>query len=433
MADSDMAWARLDPGYVPPEIDTTKPSVARVYDAILGGKDNFAVDRAIAEQTVNAMGDGGSGARLNRAALGRAVRFMTRQGVSQFLDLGSGLPTVQNTHQIAQGVNPAARVVYADNDPSVYLHGRALLAGDASTAVVLADVREPDKLLRLPEVIRMIDFTKPVGLILNAVIHHLLDDEDPYGVLARYKEAAAPGSYLQITHFCDAAPEARESVRVLRENLGRGQIRSREEIKRFFDGWELVPPGLVFLSEWRPDEPATLPIDVGSFLMLAGVARKPLPCRSPGSAVAGRRHPERGGEVPGQVGLVGVAEVGGERGPVHVAVRAARVGAQRRLVQPGAAHHPLGRDADVLGEEPLQPAFRHAEGVRKRRDLAEFRIGGDPLDDAGHAGGHRIRPRSGAAQQGRRGRDHRLVAGGGEHRGTGPVRRGPEDVPGWNH
>jgi S-adenosyl methyltransferase len=271
----DMGWTRLDPAYVPPEIDTTKPSVARVYDAILGGKDNFAVDRAVAEQSVKAMGDGGSGARLNRAMLGRAVRFMTQQGITQFLDLGSGLPTVQNTHQIAQAVNPAARVVYVDNDPSVSLHGRALLAGDAATAVVLADVREPGKLLGLPEVTDLIDFTKPAGLIMNAVIHHILDEENPYGVVAAYKDAVVPGSYLQITHFCDAAPEAAASVQVLRENLGRGQIRSREEIKRFFDGWELVEPGLVFLSEWRPDEPVTLPLDVGSLLMLAGVARKP--------------------------------------------------------------------------------------------------------------------------------------------------------------
>ena len=113
MVNGDMGWARLDPAHVPPEIDTTKPSVARVYDAILGGKDNFAVDRAVAELSVKAMGDGGSGARLNRAMLGRAVRFMAANGISQFLDLGSGLPTVQNTHQIARGVNPAARVVYA--------------------------------------------------------------------------------------------------------------------------------------------------------------------------------------------------------------------------------------------------------------------------------------------------------------------------------
>ena len=147
-----MAWARLDPTYVPAEIDTTVPSVARVYDAILGGKDNFAVDRAVADEAMRTMADGGNGARLNRAALGRAVRYMADRGVSQFLDLGSGLPAAQNTHQIAQAANPEARVVYVDNDPSVSLHGQALLTGDDSTVVVLADVRSPDELLALPAV-----------------------------------------------------------------------------------------------------------------------------------------------------------------------------------------------------------------------------------------------------------------------------------------
>ena len=206
MAPNDMAWTKLDPAYVPTEIDTTKPSVARVYDAILGGKDNFAVDRAVAAEAVKAMGDGGNGARLNRAALGRAVRFMASQGIAQFLDLGSGLPTAQNTHQIVQAVNPGARVVYVDNDPSAYLHGQALLTGDASTTVVLGDIREPDALLAAPGVAGFLDFTAPDGLILNAVIHHVLDEEDPYGIVARYKEALAPGSYLQLTHFCDSSP-----------------------------------------------------------------------------------------------------------------------------------------------------------------------------------------------------------------------------------
>jgi hypothetical protein len=307
MANSDMAWAKVDAAHVPPEIDTTKPTVARVYDAILGGKDNFAADRAVAAQAVKATGDGGKGARLNRAALGRAVRFMCRQGVAQFLDLGSGLPTAQNTHQIAQAVNPAARVVYVDNDRSAYVHGQALLTGDASTVVVLADIREPDKLLarlvsankkarlvsankkaRLvsankkaelgsdaTEAAGFLDFAQPIGLILNAVIHHVLDEEDPYGIVARYKDALAPGSYLQLTHFCDSSPEARANEQVLKKSLGRGQIRSREQIARFFDGLDLVEPGLVYLPEWRPDEPVRRPLDPGSMLMLGGVGRKP--------------------------------------------------------------------------------------------------------------------------------------------------------------
>jgi S-adenosyl methyltransferase len=281
MASSDMAWAKVDAAHVPPEIDPTKPSVARVYDAILGGKDNFAADRAVAAQAVKATGDGGKGARLNRAALGRAVRFMCRQGVAQFLDLGSGLPTAQNTHQIAQAVNPAARVVYVDNDPSAYVHGQALLTGDASTVVVLADIREPDKLLDQlgstnTEVGGFLDFSQPIGLILSAVIHHVLDEEDPYGIVARYTDALAPGSYLQLTHFCDSSQEARANEQVLKKSLGRGQVRSREQIARFFDGLDLVEPGLVYLPDWRPDEPVRRPLDPGSMLMLGGVGRKSL-------------------------------------------------------------------------------------------------------------------------------------------------------------
>jgi hypothetical protein len=273
--DNGMAWAKVDPSYVPPDVDTSKPSVARVYDAILGGKDNFAADREVAAEAVNAMGDGGSGARLNRAALGRAVRFMAGQGVAQFLDLGSGLPTVQNTHEIAQAADPAAQVVYVDNDPSAYLHARALLADDASTTVVLADIREPDTLLAMPGVTRFIDFSRPVGLILNAVIHHVLDEEDPYGIVERYKEVLAPDSYMQLTHFSDSSPQAMANEQVLRQSLGRGQTRSREQIARFFDGLDLVEPGLVYLPQWRPDEPVSLPLDPGGKLMLVGVGRKP--------------------------------------------------------------------------------------------------------------------------------------------------------------
>jgi hypothetical protein len=275
MADSDMTWARNVPTDASPDIDTTVPSVARVYDAILGGKDNFAVDRVVAEEAMRAMSDGGNGARLNRAALGRAVRYMADRGVTQFLDLGSGLPTAQNTHQIAQGVNPEARVVYVDNDPSVSVHGRALLTGDDSTMVVLADVRSPDELLALPSIAGFLDLSQPVGLILNAVIHHLNDDEDPHGIVARYREALAPGSYLQLTHFCDESTEARANSEVLTRSLGRGQVRSRGEIAGFFDGLDLVPPGIVFLPWWRPDGPVDSPPPAGSMLMLAGVGKKP--------------------------------------------------------------------------------------------------------------------------------------------------------------
>ena len=159
-------------------------------------------------------------------------------------------------------------------DPSVSVHGQALLTGDDSTVVVLADVRAPGELLARPEVAGFLDFGQPIGLILNAVIHHLLDEEDPHGIVARYLDALAPGSYLQLTHFCDESAEARANSQVLTRSLGRGQVRSRAEIEGFFNGLDLVPPGLVFLPYWRPDVPVDDPPPAGSMLMLVGVARK---------------------------------------------------------------------------------------------------------------------------------------------------------------
>jgi hypothetical protein len=275
MANAGMSWTHQDPDYVLPEIDTTKPSVARVYDAILGGKDNFAADRAVVVEALKALPDDGKGAKYNRAALGRAVRFMVSQGIEQFLDLGSGLPTVQNTHQIAQAANPAARVVYVDNDPSVRLHAQALLADDASTIVVMADIRDPATILKRPEITRFLDFSKPMGLILNAVIHHILDEEDPRGLVATYVDAIAPGSYVQITHFSSHSAEARALEKVFMQALGRGTVRSKEGLESFFADLELLPPGVVFNPEWRPDEPVQYPLDLGGLMVMCGMGRKP--------------------------------------------------------------------------------------------------------------------------------------------------------------
>lgn len=275
MANAGISWTHEDPDYVLQEIDTTKPSVARVYDAILGGKDNFAADRAVVAEALKAMPDDGKGARLNRAVLGRAVRFMVSQGIEQFLDLGSGLPTAQNTHQIAQAVNPAARVVYVDNDPSVRLHAHVLLADESSTTVVMADIREPATILKRPEITRFLDFSKPMGLILNAVIHHILDEEDPRGLVAAYVNAIAPGSYVQITHFSSHSAQARALEKVFMQTLGRGKVRSKEEIESFFAGLELLPPGVVFNPEWHPEEPVQYPLDLGGLMVMCGVGRKP--------------------------------------------------------------------------------------------------------------------------------------------------------------
>lgn len=271
----DMAWTHADPGYLPPEIDTSKPSIARVYDARLGGKDNFAVDRAVADEVNHAFPDGGKAARINRALLGRAVRYMATAGISQFLDLGSGLPSAQNTHQVAQAVNPAARVVYVDNDPIVLAHGRALLAENDSTIVVTADLRQPEEIVANPEISGFLDFAKPTGLILNAVIHHVLDEEDPFGIVGKYKETVAPGSYLLLTHFSNYSEAARGLEDVLLRALGRGQLRDRDEIIRFFDGFELVEPGVVHLAQWHPDQPVPEPLTISELLYLGGLARKP--------------------------------------------------------------------------------------------------------------------------------------------------------------
>ena len=268
-------WTLSGPRRVPPQIDIRKPSAARVYDAILGGKDNFPWDRTVAAQVIAAFPQAATSAVLNRQVLERSVRYLHDQGVDQFLDLGSGLPTARNTHEIARELNPRALVAYVDNDPIVLTHARAQLAEDAATTVVTADVRYPDTILNSPAITAFLDFSRPIGLVLNGVVHHLNDDEDPHGVVTKLTSALAPGSYLQLTHFSTAAPAAAALERVLMRSIGSGRMRSAGEITAFFDGLELVDPGVVFLPEWRPDRPVAYPLEIGGQLILGGMARKP--------------------------------------------------------------------------------------------------------------------------------------------------------------
>ena len=268
-------WTLPGPRRVPPPVDIHKPSTARVYDAILGGKDNFPWDRAVAARVTAAFPEAAASAMLNRQVLERAVRYLHGQGVDQFLDLGSGLPTARNTHEMAHELNPRALVAYVDNDPIVLTHARAQLAGDAATTAVTADIRHPDTIVGNPAITAFLDFSRPIGLILNGVVHHLNDDEDPYGVVTKLTSALAPGSYLQLTHFSTAAPAAAALERVLMQAIGSGRMRSAAEITAFFDGLELVEPGVVFLPEWRPDRPVDYPLGVGGQLILGGMARKP--------------------------------------------------------------------------------------------------------------------------------------------------------------
>ncbi|RJL35848.1 SAM-dependent methyltransferase [Bailinhaonella thermotolerans] len=263
-------------------IDISKPNVARVYDAFLGGKDNYAADRAVVEESLRWNPDAAKGAQANRAFLRRAVRTLAGSGVGQFLDIGSGLPTAGNVHEVAQAVDPDARVVYVDHDPVVLTHGRALLENSKTTAFVQADVRDPDAILGHEKVREFIDFERPVGLLLFAILHHVPDADRPADIAARLREPLPPGSFLAVSHFFDPGPAMPEISEVCRgaeryfdSTLGSGRWRTREEILEYFGDFELLDPGLTLLNEWRPtgDEPGLPPVLHNTFA--AGVARKP--------------------------------------------------------------------------------------------------------------------------------------------------------------
>jgi SAM-dependent methyltransferase len=262
---------------VPTGVDPNVPSVARVYDALLGGKDNFAVDRAIAAKLMELTPGGVNVGLYNRAVLGRGVRYMVSQGIDQFIDLGAGLPTVQNTHEVAQRENPDAKVVYVDNDPMVLVHGRALLAENGNTTVITADFCEPDAVLNNPDLRALIDFDRPVGLLMVAVLHHLDDAQRPAELVARYRDAVPPGSFVFITHFIDGGEETADIERVMLTDLGSGRFRTFDEVRGFFDGMELQEPGVVYNPLWRPDPGDVVPepMSFAGKIIGAGLGRKP--------------------------------------------------------------------------------------------------------------------------------------------------------------
>ncbi|WP_436771779.1 SAM-dependent methyltransferase [Yinghuangia sp. YIM S09857] len=263
--------------WVPRGIDVSVPSVARVYDAMLGGKSNFAADRAVADKIRSILPVSAESAGEHRALLARGVRFLAAQGIDQFLDLGSGLPTVQNTHQVAQAANAAARVVYVDNDPMVLAHGRALLTENSGTAVITADIRDPDDVFGRPEVGQLIDLERPLGLMMVGVVHHLGDDDDPAGLIKRYLDRVTPGSHLFLSHFQAEPPVTDRMEQIFLQMLGSGRFRTTAEITAFFDGLDLVEAGVVDIPLWRPDKPRTRPPapDDPNRLIAAGIGRKP--------------------------------------------------------------------------------------------------------------------------------------------------------------
>ena len=261
----------------PSGIDTTTPNVARIYDYLLGGKDNFGADREAAKRLIEAIPDVAGIARDNRSFLGRVVRYLVmKAGIRQFLDLGSGLPTQANVHELAQGVAPDARVVYVDNDPVVASHVRALLTSGDQIIMVFGDLRDPAGVLRHPDVRRLLDLTQPVAVLCTGTLHFIGDEAEPHKIIAKYRDQLAPGSHLAVSHGTledDPAGEGAAAEGIYRQAPSQLHVRPVPEVLRFFEGFELVEPGLTWITEWRP-EPGTAPKG-RRHSMRGGVGRKP--------------------------------------------------------------------------------------------------------------------------------------------------------------
>lgn len=242
-------------GIPPNKIDTEKPHSARMYDYLLGGRDNYEVDRSMAEDLLVALPTLRHAARENRSFLHRAVRTIVRTGVRQIIDIGTGIPTSPNTHEVAQQIDPATRVVYIDNDPIVQGHAHARLTRTPNTTFVLADFRNPAEILEHPDVRAMIDFEQPMALTLVALLHWITDAEDPAACIAGLRDAMAPGSYLALTHSTtdDVEDDSDGALKTFRQAGLNVRPRNREEVLRLFDGYELLEPGLSTVSAWRPD------------------------------------------------------------------------------------------------------------------------------------------------------------------------------------
>jgi S-adenosyl methyltransferase len=261
----------------PEEPAATPPHIARVYDYLLGGADNFAADRVVGDQLIASLPAVQIGVRAQRDLLGRVVRYLVGEaGIRQLLDIGSGLPTAENVHEIAQRIDPATRVLYLDNAPAVVSHAQALLADATVTFAAEGDLRDPEGLLASPAVRSRLDWEQPVGLLLCGILHYILDEEDPATALGTLYRALSPGSYVFIHHMLDSQDPASAALQAaMRKGLGRVQFRTLGEISRLFAELELVEPGVVLVPDWRPD-PGTAGVASHPVLGLAaaGVARK---------------------------------------------------------------------------------------------------------------------------------------------------------------
>jgi hypothetical protein len=266
---------------IPPEINTSRPHPARIYDYALGGKNHFAADREVAEKSFASFPSGRIASRANRAFLGRAVRYLAAEaGIRQFLDIGTGLPTTGNVHEVAQRVAPSSRVVYVDNDPLVLAHARALLTSspEGRTAYIHADLRDPAAILSDPATRDVLDFSQPIALMLVSILHFIPDEDKPAEILRTLLDALPSGSYLSASHgTAEHDPVGWAGVeRAYREARLPTQLRDSDEFARLaFTGMKLVSPGVVLVSEWRPSASGPRPT-AAEVSCYGGVARKPL-------------------------------------------------------------------------------------------------------------------------------------------------------------
>jgi S-adenosyl methyltransferase len=268
---------------VPPGVDPTTPSPARLYDYYLGGTTNFPVDRAVAEKLKAAVPDLIDAVWANRGFHGRAAVWLAGQGIRQFIDIGSGLPTQNNTHDAVHKVDPEARVVYADIDPMVAAHADALLAEDGTTTVITADLRDPGALLGHPSLAALIDLAEPAGVLMTSVMHFVPDEMDPWGMVAQYMAAVAPGSYLVLSHgtYDNMPPRAvQASLDTYAKSTEPVYLRPKAAVERFFDGLQLVAPyigadpALTYVGLWGAEDLVAADSD-GSRGYYCGVARRP--------------------------------------------------------------------------------------------------------------------------------------------------------------
>lgn len=268
----------MEPGFTPSEIDTSRPHPARLYDYFLGGKDNYVVDREAAEAVLRLAPEARDIAHENRAFLGRVVRYLVGEvGIRQIIDIGTGIPTLGNVHEVAHQIDPAVRVAYVDNDPIVHVHASALLAGQGSTSIVLADVRDPAGLLARSEVQELIDFRQPVAVLMIAIVHFITDQEEPGRIISAFRAAVAPGSYFALSH---ATADLHDEIvtggatKIYARATAPLVPRSRAQVTAMFEGWDLIEPGVVQIPLWRPDGGTPHSGDLAKIAAYGGVARK---------------------------------------------------------------------------------------------------------------------------------------------------------------